>query len=116
MGVGVWDGVGGCPTMIPNGAVTLYAVRVSQRTHTGVSAHTLPAVANPGLTEVTHCSLVVHKKVTMENVNAKLKSTVETLYVTTSKSSILCIQLFLLWNISFRFKKLLNAQSHTHLN
>ena len=48
--------------MIPDGAFTLDAVCISQRTHTGMSAQTFPAVAHPGFTEVTYRPLVDKKK------------------------------------------------------
>lgn len=44
--------------MIPHTPITLNAVGVSQWTHTGVGAQTLPAVAHPGFTEVTYCPLM----------------------------------------------------------
>ena len=49
-------------TMIPDPTLTLYAVCIRQGTHTGVSAQTLPTVAHPSFTEVTHCPLVVQRK------------------------------------------------------
>lgn len=52
------QGVSGPPTVIPHAAFTLYAIGISQRTNTGVSAQTFPAVANPSLTEVTYCPLL----------------------------------------------------------
>lgn len=47
--------------MIPHTAFTLNTVCLSQRTHTGMSAQTLPAVAHPGFAEVTYCPLMEDK-------------------------------------------------------
>lgn len=50
------------PTVIPHATVTFYAVSISQRTNTGMSAQTFPAVTHPGLTEVTYCPLMEETK------------------------------------------------------
>lgn len=45
--------------MIPDTALTLDAVGISQRTRTGVSAQAFPTMAHPSFTEVAHCPLVI---------------------------------------------------------
>lgn len=57
---------GGVLTMIPDTTLTLNAVRISQRTCTGMSAQTFPAVAHPSFTEVAHCTLMVKKTITVK--------------------------------------------------
>lgn len=48
------------PSMIPDTAVTLNAVGISQRTRTRVSAQTFPTMAHPSFTEVAHCTHHAH--------------------------------------------------------
>lgn len=58
--------------MIPHTAFTLNAVCLIQRTCTGMSAQTFPAVAHPGFTEVTYCPLMEEKyKVKKIKLNLK---------------------------------------------
>lgn len=52
----------GILTMIPDTAVTLDTVCISQRAGTGMGAQTFPAMAHPSFTEVTHCPLGVKRK------------------------------------------------------
>lgn len=58
--------------MIPDTAVTLNAVGIGQRTHTGMSAQTFPTVAHPSFTEVAYCPLVVKKIGTDKNLESRI--------------------------------------------
>lgn len=60
-----FNGEGG-HTVIPHATITLNAVSISQWTHTGVGAQTLPAVAHPGFTEVTYCPLAERKGIELK--------------------------------------------------
>lgn len=52
------------PTMVPDTSFTLDAFCICQWAHTGVGAETLPAVAHPGFTEITDCTLQPQEEIT----------------------------------------------------